>query len=96
METNNRTEVSQEILAAAAESLDLPRSLLPGLPVLQIVCGSEVLVENHGGSLEYADELIRVSGKNQSFSVRGLNLELRSMTREHIRITGKITEITFE
>ena len=75
------------------ELFDLPAELIPGVPKLTLSGGSEVLVENHGGLKSYSRECIEVRSRNMTLQIRGEDLELASMTKAEIVISGIIVAI---
>ena len=69
---------------------------LPGIPVLELMGDSRVLIENHDGVIAYGDTCICVRVKNGKLTVMGDGLALAYMSRCQLTITGKIIEISVE
>ena len=79
-----------EALVRAAELFDLPADVIAGVSRVEITGGREVLVENHGGILEYTEELVRISGGSVIIEVRGHELTLESMSSADLKLRGRI------
>lgn len=91
----NMKKGGRELLSAAAESFDIPRSLVPGQTVLEITGDREILAQSHGGIVDYSDLEVKFASGGGIVRVAGENLRIRSMTREHLRITGRIISVEF-
>ncbi len=76
----------------AAEELDLPQSVLTGLPRL-VLDGGEVEIQGHSGILEYTEEQICVAVKGGSIRVIGSGMALTAMSAESLRFSGVIASI---
>ena len=66
---------------------------LPGIPVLELMGNSRVLVENHKGVIAYGDTEICVRVNGGMLTIRGCDLSLGYMSRCQLTITGCIDEI---
>ena len=69
---------------------------LPGLPVLELLDDSRLLIENHRGVIAYGERLICVKLKYGAVSIKGNNLSLSYMSRCQLTITGQIEGIVLE
>ena len=72
---------------------DLPDEPIPGLPLIEIIDNSRVLIENHKGVNEYGQNLIRIKVKYGSVCVCGQKLELSRMSKGQLIISGIIDSI---
>lgn len=72
---------------------DLPDEPTPGLPLIEIIDNSRVLIENHKGVNEYGQNLIRIKVKYGSVCVCGQKLELSRMSKGQLIISGIIDSI---
>lgn len=72
------------------EHMDLPGECYPGQVLVEIAGDNRVLIEHHRGVREYSRERIGVNVKYGLIQICGNSLELRSMTREQLIITGRI------
>lgn len=76
----------------AAEEMDLPQSVLTGLPRL-VLDGGEVEIQGHCGILEYTEEQICVAVKDGSIRVIGSGMTLTAMSAAALRFSGVIASI---
>lgn len=77
-----------------ADRLDLSGEPMPGLSIAELAGDCRVLVERHGGIIEYGSTKIRVSVNYGQLCVQGCNLELISMTKSQLIIGGEIDSMT--
>lgn len=82
------------LLERIAEEMDLPGEPIPGQSILELSGDSRVLIENHLGITQYCREKICVKVKFGHIAICGCNLEMASMTREQLIITGRIDAVT--
>ena len=73
-----------------ADGADLSTEALPGVPVVELAGECRVLIERHGGVIEYSRERISVKVRYGTVCVCGSGLELTCMTREQLVISGRI------
>ncbi len=86
---------SQERRTRMAELFDLPADLVAGLAHMELLGDREFFLEGHEGILSYSDEQIDVSTGALVVRVRGMGMELRSMTADEVRIRGRIDCVEF-
>ena len=79
-----------EKLMQAAELHNAP---LPGVPLLELSGQRRVLIENHHGVTEYSQQEICVKVCFGLFCICGTGLELASMSKERLVITGCIDTV---
>ena len=72
---------------------DLPDEPIPGLPLVEIVDNSRVLIENHKGVNEYGENLIRIRVAFGSVCVCGQKLELAHMDKGQLIVCGVIESV---
>lgn len=77
-------------------ALELPKDVTLGLPVVNMMGGEEIFVDNHKGILEYSVAHIRIATSVGVLRVCGEELLLRQMTHENIAIAGKIEKVLWE
>ncbi|MDD3766004.1 MAG: YabP/YqfC family sporulation protein [Eubacteriales bacterium] len=77
------------------EMLDIPKEVVLDLPKVTIYNDNQVVVENYSGLLEYTSESIRLKTSGKSISIRGLGLELRTVTDIDVLVEGKIKAVEF-
>ena len=73
-----------------ADGADLSAEALPGVPVVELAGECRVLIERHGGVIEYSRERISVKVRYGTVCVCGSGLELTCMTQEQLVISGRI------
>ncbi|MEG1632427.1 MAG: YabP/YqfC family sporulation protein [Oscillospiraceae bacterium] len=78
-----------------AERLELPAEAA-GVLKVSLSGKRRVLVENHRGILEYADDCIEVAGGALRLRIRGDGLEIKAMDRADLLVTGTIFSVELE
>lgn len=78
-----------------AEKFQLPAEAVAGVPKITITGKARVLIENHKGLLEYGEERIEISGGRVRIRINGTDLELRTMDKNDLVITGQILSAEF-
>jgi sporulation protein YqfC len=85
-----------DILHWLAEISDLEEEPVPGNSLVEIVGGKRILVENHNGVKEYEDNRIAVLVNYGLLHIKGQNLKLRRITKDHLLIMGSIHSVEIE
>lgn len=88
-------KIEEGILEKAAEIFDLPGDILAGLPRIQIIGCTQLLMENHKGILEYEPEKIEINGGKVIVRLKGEKLELKAMSARELSISGHIFILEF-
>ena len=78
------------LLNKSAFRADLATESIPGIPLVEILGCQRVLIENHKGLTMYGCNEIRVKVSYGQLSICGSGLELASMTKQQLIITGQI------
>lgn len=78
-----------------AEKFELPADAIAGVPKITITGKARVLLENHKGLLEYGTELIEINGGRVRVRIHGTDLELRTMDKNDLVVTGQIVSVEF-
>ena len=78
------------------EDAGLPGELAPGQSLVELAGQSRALIEGHGGITEYGAERIRIRVRFGQVCICGSKLELISMTKEQLVISGRIHSVTLE
>ena len=73
----------------------LPEEVVLNLPLLSLIGGGELSVENHKGIVEYTDERLRVNTSAGVLKVDGRRLAIKQLTAERILVRGAIESVTF-
>jgi sporulation protein YqfC len=83
------------LLMKAAEMLDLPGEVVAGVARIEITGGREIIIENHGGILEYGPNEIDVNSDGVILRIQGDGLEIRAMTATELSIRGMVLSVEF-
>ncbi len=78
-----------------ADGLDASKEVILDVPKVVFIGNREVVIENYKAISEYTDQKIMMESKPTGLTVYGANLEIRSITREMLFITGKIYKMEF-
>lgn len=77
------------------EKLSLPKDLMLGAPVLTVTGQSEAYIENYRGIIEYTDARIKLQTKTCVIVLEGKALDIGYYTNDEMKITGKISSISY-
>lgn len=83
----------RHLMERMMKAMDLETEPIPGKTMIEIVGFSTVLIENHCGIISYCRECITVKTKYGCICVYGSGLTLNKMSKELLRICGKIQNI---
>lgn len=81
---------NKHLLERMAKVADLSTEPIPGRPLIEIVSDTSVLIENHCGVISYSLECIVVKTKQGCIVVNGAQMVLTRMSREQLKISGRI------
>jgi len=87
---------SRQWLQQLADRTEMESEALPGLPILEIAGDRRVLIERHGGVIEYGPERIRVRVSYGNVCVNGCGLELVRMTHQQLVISGRVDSVCIQ
>ena len=76
--------------AKFAKALDFPREMMLDVPKLTLYGGSELIIENFNGIIEYSKESARINTAAGVYTIKGFELELLEITSYEILVKGKI------
>ncbi len=79
-----------------ADAVDISKDTILGIPLVSMIGDREITIENYIGILEYTDTVIRIKCKALSVRLEGKNLELKTMTRSFLYITGRFKCFSYE
>lgn len=77
------------------DSLDIPKTALPGVAQIELSGNREALVDGCCGILQYTDTAIRLSTGSLIVRFTGSDLRVCAMQSGQIRITGLFAAIDF-
>lgn len=86
----------EQMKAAAAEELKLPKDAVLGEVLLSFVGWCSVVIENYRGILLYNDNTIRLQARQCRLSIHGKRLHIDYYNHEEMKITGQIQSMEFE
>lgn len=82
------------MLGILAQATDLPRELLPGMPLVELTGRERILVENHRGILEYGQERILIRVSFGMVDITGRCLRITRMGKDSLVAIGQITGLS--
>jgi sporulation protein YqfC len=88
---NLKTKKSEAIV----ESLQLPKDLFLGMPLLSIEGNRSVSIANHRGIVRYSSETVVVATKSYAIEITGRALVIPRFSKEMIEITGVVKSVNF-
>lgn len=75
------------------DAFGLPPEVMLNLPMIMMVGGKSLILENHQGILEYSRERIRIRLLHGELVLQGLNLVIQSISNDEIQIKGEIADL---
>ncbi|MBR5155769.1 MAG: sporulation protein YqfC [Clostridia bacterium] len=79
-----------------AESLGASKEVILDAPRIIFIGNRELTVENYKSIGEYSDNLIVLETNPHQLKIKGTELEIKSIARELIYITGKVSAVEFK
>ena len=86
---------TKNLKSRIADVSGLPKDVVLGIPVLNILGQNEAYIENYRGILEYTDKLIRIQTKLGKIHVLGRGLQIQYYNNDEMKITGHIMTIEY-
>lgn len=83
----------KHLLERMMQAMDLSAEPIPGKPLIEIIGNAMVLIENHYGIVSYSRECVTVKTKNGCICVSGSGLVLNKMSKELLRVCGRIQNV---
>lgn len=78
-----------------ADSIDISKEVILDTILLTMIGEREMTVENYKSIITYTDTKIKIKAKPYPIEIVGTGLEIRSITRELLYITGRIRSFAF-
>lgn len=91
-----KTEADLSIHEKIINTLELPKDLMLGAPIVTVTGRKELVVTNYKGILEYEDSFIRIQTKTCRIVISGVHLAIDYYTNEEMKITGFFEAIQYE
>jgi sporulation protein YqfC len=88
---NPKKKKSETIVA----SLELPKDLFLGMPLLSLEGNRTLSIANHRGIVRCSSEVIVVATRSYAIEITGRALVIPRFSREMIEITGVVKSVTF-
>ena len=76
--------------------LEIPEEVYSNVPKITLTGFDEMIIENFKSILEYEEYYIRISTYIGIININGYNINLKNMTNDDIKITGKIESFDIE
>ena len=76
--------------------LEVPKEVYSNEAKIIINGFEELIIENFKGILEYEEFFIRINTYTGIIDINGYNLNLKNMTNDNIKVSGKIESVEFE
>ncbi|WP_132280502.1 sporulation protein YqfC [Natranaerovirga hydrolytica] len=77
------------------QALNLPQDVTLGASLVTVTGKNEVYIENYKGIVEYDSDYIKLSTKKGQIELRGKRLLINYLTNDEMKITGRISNISF-
>ncbi len=84
----------RQVLERISEKVDLPRTIVAGLPQIEVRGYSEVLVDLQQGLVAYSNTEIIVAVSLGQVVIKGNRLTIRLMKESRIVVAGDIESLT--
>jgi len=79
-----------------ADSFEVSKELTLDVVKVTLIGTREITIENYIGVIEYTDKIIHLSAKPAPLKINGDFLEIKTMTKEILYVSGVIHKIGFE
>lgn len=88
---NYETSKKEELV----ESMQLPKDLFLGMPLLSMEGNRSLCIVNHRGIVQYCPQEIIIAAKMYHIRIKGRNLSILRFSSEIVEMEGIIEEIVF-
>ncbi len=79
-----------------ANSFDVSREVILDVPKITFIGNRELTVENYQSVAEYTGSRIVLMAKPHRLEICGIELEIKSLARELLYITGRVSSLDFK
>lgn len=83
----------RQIFERMMRAMDLNGEPIPGKPLIEIIGNTSLLIENHCGIVSYSKECVTIKTKGGCICVQGSGLVINKMSKEVLRICGRIQNV---
>ncbi len=95
MKRKNKEAEKPTLRERMADELNVSKEMILDVPKMVFIGDREVVVENYKSIVEYTETKIVLEANPRGLRFLGQGLEIKSITREMLFITGKITKLEF-
>lgn len=88
---HNRDEANHSVI----DTLELPKDLLMGLPIISMEGNRSMCIMNHRGLVCYKNDKIIVATRSGSIQITGRKLNIPEFTGDVVEIRGYLEGIVF-
>lgn len=88
---HNRDEANHSVI----DTLELPKDLLMGLPIISMEGNRSMCIMNHRGLVCYKNDKIIVATRSGSIQITGRELNIPKFTGDVVEIRGYLEGIVF-
>ena len=88
---HNRDEANHSVI----DTLELPKDLLMGLPIISMEGNRSMCIMNHRGLVCYKNDKIIVATRSGSIEITGRELNIPEFTGDGVEIRGYLEGIVF-
>lgn len=88
---HNRDEANHSVI----DTLELPKDLLMGLPIISMEGNRSMCIMNHRGLVCYKNDKINVATRSGSIQITGRELNIPEFTGDVVEIRGYLEGIVF-
>ena len=78
-----------------SDLLSLPKEIMLNLPQITLIGYQEISIENYKNIIELTSEQVRINTSSGTLLVAGQGLLLRSLTSEHLILSGNILKLEY-
>ena len=82
-------------MSAVIDTLELPKDIFGGLPLLSMEGNRSLCITNHRGIVRYSRDKIVIATRNGSIEIAGRELLIPKFTRDIVEIRGYLEGVTF-
>ena len=89
------TPPAKPIREKLADTLDMSKEIILDTSKITLIGKREITVENYRGIIEYTPQKIILISNPSHIEICGCNLDIKTMTKDFLYITGSIEHIAF-
>ena len=78
-----------------SKAFEFPADVILDIPRITIEGNNRLIIENHGGIIEYSMERIRIRIRHGESLIQGKRLIIATILKDQIEINGEITKVEF-